>query len=203
MVTLDDVYGLEKLISAIEKVNDQVTRQFKSLSLDDFFARPGEKWSASDTLRHLTKTVNAVARAMRVPKVILGMAFGKIDRPSRQYFEIRELYQKHIDMNAGAGKYAPAWQEIPATQAEAEMLRRRTIKQWRKTGKSLVQSLNIWTDSKLDKYHLPHPILGKLSIREMLFFTLYHNLHHVGSVRRRVQEMHARQVRSGQDRRRT
>jgi len=36
----------------------------------------------------------------------------------------------------------------------------------------------------LDKFMLPHPLLGKLAVREMLFFTMYHNLHHVNNVRR-------------------
>jgi len=30
----------------------------------------------------------------------------------------------------------------------------------------------------VDQYQLPHPVLGKLTIREMLFFTIYHNLRH-------------------------
>jgi hypothetical protein len=32
---------------------------------------------------------------------------------------------------------------------------------------------------------MPHPLLGKLTVREMLLFTLYHNLHHVQNVARR------------------
>jgi hypothetical protein len=31
-------------------------------------------------------------------------------------------------------------------------------------------------------YRLPHPLLGKLTVREMLFFTVYHNAHHLDQV---------------------
>jgi hypothetical protein len=30
----------------------------------------------------------------------------------------------------------------------------------------------------LDEYLLPHPLIGKLTIREILYFTIYHNLRH-------------------------
>ena len=31
----------------------------------------------------------------------------------------------------------------------------------------------------LDKYVLPHPLLGKVTLREMLYFTIHHNEHHL------------------------
>lgn len=34
------------------------------------------------------------------------------------------------------------------------------------------------TCDELDKYILPHPLLGKLTIREMMYFTIYHVEHH-------------------------
>jgi hypothetical protein len=44
--------------------------------------------------------------------------------------------------------------------------------------KWLSEKLNKFTEEELDKYILPHPLLGKLTIREMMFFTIYHVLHH-------------------------
>jgi hypothetical protein len=35
-----------------------------------------------------------------------------------------------------------------------------------------------FSEAQLDEYVLPHPILGKLTIREMLYFTIYHATHH-------------------------
>jgi hypothetical protein len=43
-----------------------------------------------------------------------------------------------------------------------------------------------WSERQLDRIRLPHPVLGKLSVREMLFFTLYHNQHHIEAVKRRL-----------------
>jgi len=38
-------------------------------------------------------------------------------------------------------------------------------------------------EDDLDRVMLPHPLLGKLTLREMLFFTIYHVEHHLGILR--------------------
>lgn len=47
-------------------------------------------------------------------------------------------------------------------------------------------ALEGWSERDLDRIRMPHPILGMLTTREMLFFTLYHNRHHVEAARRRL-----------------
>ena len=42
----------------------------------------------------------------------------------------------------------------------------------------LLKKVENWKESDLDKYVLPHPLLGKISLREMLYFTDFHILHH-------------------------
>jgi hypothetical protein len=43
-----------------------------------------------------------------------------------------------------------------------------------------------WREEDLDRYRLPHPLLGKLTVREMLLFTVYHNYHHPRSLAARL-----------------
>ena len=35
-----------------------------------------------------------------------------------------------------------------------------------------------WSEEDLSSYVIPHPILGKFSVREMLYFTIFHTTHH-------------------------
>ena len=35
------------------------------------------------------------------------------------------------------------------------------------------------SEHKLDRCILPHPLLGKLTLREMIYFTIYHMEHHL------------------------
>ncbi len=49
---------------------------------------------------------------------------------------------------------------------------------WNQSSDDLLAAMDRWRDSDLDRLRLPHPLLGKLTVREMLYFTLYHNAHH-------------------------
>ncbi len=192
MENLDDVYMKDKLVAALKQVNRTVFDKFRDLSIDEFFDRPPGGWSPWDTLRHLVKSVNAVSGGALMPRFALGIAFGKnSNERSRRFAEVRDDYLRHLNRGANAGRYSPSLKPVPATQKEAETERHHAMRQWKKAAKRLARILNRWTNSELDRYLMPHPILGKISTREMLFFTLYHNLHHATAVELQVQERRA------------
>jgi len=39
-----------------------------------------------------------------------------------------------------------------------------------------------WSEKDLDKYVIPHPYLGKFSVRQMMYFTTFHTLHHAKAI---------------------
>lgn len=43
-----------------------------------------------------------------------------------------------------------------------------------------------WSETQLDSYLLPHPVLGRVTVREMLMFTLFHFDHHRDTVSSRM-----------------
>jgi len=46
------------------------------------------------------------------------------------------------------------------------------------THQKLIAKISNWKDEDLDHFLLPHPLLGKITLREMLYFTDFHILHH-------------------------
>lgn len=50
---------------------------------------------------------------------------------------------------------------------------------------TLCAAITRWPEPALDAHRLPHPLIGRLTVREMLLFTLYHNRHHLENVQRR------------------
>ncbi|CAN5267722.1 hypothetical protein BH11BAC6_BH11BAC6_08480 [soil metagenome] len=42
----------------------------------------------------------------------------------------------------------------------------------------LCKRVNAYKETALDIYILPHPLLGKLTLREMLYFNILHGEHH-------------------------
>ncbi len=41
-----------------------------------------------------------------------------------------------------------------------------------------MKRVDSFSEAQLDALILPHPLLGKLTLREMLYFTIYHVQHH-------------------------
>jgi uncharacterized damage-inducible protein DinB len=39
------------------------------------------------------------------------------------------------------------------------------------------------SEEDLDKHILPHPLIGKTTIREILYFTIYHVQHHQKAIK--------------------
>ena len=46
--------------------------------------------------------------------------------------------------------------------------------------------LDKWSEQQLDKIIAPHPLLGKLTFREILYFTIYHAKHHQLQIKRHL-----------------
>lgn len=164
-----------ELIAALKDSNGLVLNWFTEISAKDFFTRHGAVWSASDNLDHLIKSHKPIAKALKLPKFTLQAMFGKPETPSRSYEEICTIYRTEIVKGAQAsGRYLPN-QENPEN---AEQKKKELLEQFSKASAGLVSVAEKWTESELGGYLLPHPLIGKLTIREMLYFTIYHNLRH-------------------------
>ena len=101
---------------------------------------------------------------------------GKAEKPSVSYEELCKIYRDELAKGAlASGRYLPD-QESPSENAEQK--KKDLLEQWSTASDELVSVVELWDENDLDNYLLPHPILGKLTVREMIFFTIYHNLRH-------------------------
>ena len=56
--------------------------------------------------------------------------------------------------------------------------REKSLQKLGKLVQKLCGRLSKYTEEEFDQYILPHPLMGKLTLREMLYFTIYHVQHH-------------------------
>jgi len=113
---------------------------------------------------------------MKLPRLGLQATFGKATQPSRSYDEICALYIAKLTAGGQAsGRYLP---EQDASSESAKERKKDLLTVWARESEELVSTVQNWSDEDLDAYQLPHPLLGNLTVREMLYFTIYHNLRH-------------------------
>lgn len=184
LVAPDPQTGSE-IRAALGEVHRSSVRFWAEMTTDTFMARIGDAWSPAENVRHLTKSMRAVTKGLRMPRLVLLLAFGRATRPSRRYAEVRETYRARLAQGADAGRFAPEDRPTPPN-ANAERAR---IVQYHATALAEMDAaITRWPEGALDRRRLPHPLLGPLTVREMLLFTVYHNQHHVENVRRHLRE---------------
>jgi hypothetical protein len=166
----------------LRALHERSTVFWEAFSTAEFLAPIGEAWSPADNVRHLIKSIRPLAGGLRVPRLLVLLRFGPALRGSRGYAEIREVYHGALAKGADAGRFAPSPEGPPA---DPEAWRGEVMRRWREGADSLDEAIALWSEGSLDRCRMPHPLLGKLTVREMLLFTLYHNLHHVQNVARR------------------
>ena len=180
MISLGQPYGKSEIIEAWSDEYLEVGRLFASVEGEEFFAAPEGVWSPAENLVHLIRSARPVATALRIPKPLLRLRFGRMERPSQSFAAVRATY---VDVALAGGAVASG-AFIPQVTGSGREIKQRILKAWNGTGRLLERALAPWPEEALDRLALPHPLLGKLSVREMLFFTLYHTMHHVNDAQR-------------------
>ena len=170
--------------AAAQALHGEILRFLASIPTETFFARQGESWSPAWHVRHLAKANFPVGRALRLPKWVLRLIFGKAPELSRTFDKLREDYRARLAAGGQAGRFAPSDQEMPA---DLEAWRQEIVARYETSVNEWIAGSQSWSERDIDRVRLPHPLLGKLTVREMLFFTLYHNAHHMALVARRLE----------------
>jgi len=155
----------------LQENHHRFIKQIMDLPEADFLKSTNGKWTAGQQLDHLVKAVNPVNLALLLPGFLLKIVFGKANRASRSYDALVEKYQSKL---AAGGKASAPFIPKPVAVGDREKLSKRL----HALTASMVHRINSFSEAQLDTFILPHPLLGKLTFREMLYFTIYHAEHH-------------------------
>ncbi len=136
-----------------------------------------DKWTAAENIAHLVSATRMTAIPFMLPKFVPVLLYGKPNRTSHGYTKIVDNYIHKLEHGAKAsGVYIP--KKVNYTQAS---LHDKLNAQAEKLLSALESK---WTDEQLDHYQISHPILGLLTLRELAYFTIYHNGHHTELIRK-------------------
>jgi hypothetical protein len=161
----------EEIIMKLLNNHESFCEYVADLSDEDFMYAPAGKWTPGQQAEHIYRSLKPLNLVMGFPKPVMKMIFGKSNRPSKDFDSLVEKYKNKLSAGGKAsGRYIPepVWVE-QRTRVNEKIL---------STVGQLCKKVSRFSEEQLDHYILPHPLLGKLTLREMLYFTIYHVLHH-------------------------
>lgn len=180
MLTIGQPYSKVEIITALEAETQAVYDYFTAIPESEFFQAPADVWTPADNLVHLIKSASPVATALKLPKLALRARFGKAQQVTRPFTEVRATYMTFAD----AGQAIATGPFVPEVSTYTAAERERILQGWLKKSRQLISAIEAWKDEELDSLVLPHPLIGNMTLREILLFTIYHNMHHVNDVQR-------------------
>ncbi|HEX2908502.1 MAG TPA: DinB family protein [Phototrophicaceae bacterium] len=166
------------LIERLQRVQQTISDTVQGLSPAQFVTGTDTAWSAAGYLKHLILSIQPIARVVSRSAEQLRRRFGQPDRPALTYAEVVAAYRKRLDEGVRAEDYDAVVPSALLLPDGLENEQPYLLETWYDLHTKLLGAIENWNETDLDTCQLPHPALGILTIRELLFFTLYHNTLH-------------------------
>ena len=166
-----------EIITDAEKNFNRFSETCNSMDEELFFKKPTDKWSAAENIQHLIISTNMTTLAYRLPKFIVRLVAGKPNRPSRTYEELKDKYYKKLaDGGRASGVFVPKPIEI-------KYGKQKLMDNWLNASTAFIRALSKnRTEKDLDNYLAKHPLLGRITLRELCYFTIFHTEHHLEAI---------------------
>lgn len=157
--------------NSLEKRYSNFMEFIRGLSNGDFLFTHKDKWSAAQQLKHIVLCINPIVQVLGMSKTTIKQNFGTTKNQGRTYDKMLTEYLEKLNQGGKSpSKYVP---KLVSENEKSELLN--TLQ---KLIDKLNQELEAFTETELDTLCIPHPLLGSISLREMLYNTIYHVEHH-------------------------
>lgn len=177
-----DPQSKPEIVIRLRHVQRDLSDTVHTMSAVQFEAGTPQSWSPADYLKHLLLSVKPFAKALSFPPDALKRRFGEITRPPLPYAEVEAKYRARLAEGIRAEDYAavmPVTFRLPEGTTD---LRTTLVDLWDEAHERLFTGLEQWSEADLDTVQMLHPAVGAISVREMLFFTLFHNALHTRDI---------------------
>lgn len=162
----------KEIIEQLNRKNKDLVAWYTDRPMEAMDIAPEGAWTAGQHLLHLIKSTKPLAVGAGYPRILLRLKFGKTDGQSGSYDDVVKRYQSKLDSGGKAtGDFVP--REVKQTERDV------LVGRMKKEMNVLVNNLHKWSEKNLDNTAVPHPLIGKITLREMLYFTIYHMEHHL------------------------
>lgn len=129
------------------------------------------KWSVAQNVEHINLTLSRLGKFLSLPKPDIEANFGLSGRPSIGNEEFIKSYQNAL--TSGLQSPTPFVPEYNTDSSLQEL-----ITNGKKILENVISNLQNWSEEDMEQYQCPHPALGKITVKEMFYFTIFHVQYH-------------------------
>ena len=163
-----------------DKIADLLEEKYHTLLLfleaqddDKWTIGPKNKWTTGQHALHLLKNIKPLNDVLSMPRFLFKYTLGTTNREIRDYETIVNSYLQRLEDLKNSPSITSKKIKIPKIQDKRYILTRLQVE-----SKKLQYKIRRISDRNLDTLVLPHPVMGKMPIREILMLTAYHVDHH-------------------------
>lgn len=163
----------ETIISLLEDKHQELFNWIHKQPEDSYEKGPEGKWTTGQHIVHLVASIKQVNNALSYPKFLLKYKFGSSNREVRSYDEVAKRYQEKLSKNQERARKFNIEVKTPSKIKFNQLLATLQVQ-----NKKLQHKTKRWKNKDLNSLILPHPLMGKMPIREIIMWTGYHTEHH-------------------------
>jgi len=158
------------LLDQFEQAHVELISYVQTLPDSAYLYSHEDKWTAGQQLVHVLLCLQVTSKAL-LPAAVIGQRFGKTERPEMTFDELVRYYLAGL---ADGGKAPERFLPGPVGIGQREQVNAELMSLLA----TIRQQLMIYSEEEMSNLSLPHPFLGKLSIRELFYLMTYHAGHH-------------------------
>lgn len=168
----------EEIAHLIDAKHSELIHWLEQQPNETWTQGPEGKWTQGQQALHLLQSIVPLNNALSLPKFLIRYKFGKANRSVRDYNTIANRYNERLKDAKGKTFKGSQNMKIPEIDEKQYILNRLQTE-----SKKLQYKTKKISDKNLDKLILPHPLMGKMPIREIIMWTAHHVEHHTETLK--------------------
>lgn len=167
-----------EIVGLLEEKHKDLFNWLENQPKENWGLGPQKKWTTGQHIQHLVNSLQLLNNALSYPRFLLKYKFGTCNRQPRDYNTIVKKYQSKLSENKERAKTFNQNLKKPTLLERERLLTKYQIQQ-----KKLQFKTKKISDKNLDLLVIPHPLMGKMTLREIIMWTAYHTEHHTETLK--------------------
>lgn len=168
----------EAIVKLLEEKHQLLFDWLENQPEENWVKGPDGKWTTGQQVLHLATSLEMLNKGLSYPKFILKSKFGVRNRDLRDYKTVSANYFSKLKISQ---EIATKFNSTLKTPAISE--RKKLINTLKKEQQKLQRTTLKWKDKDLDRYLLPHPLMGRMPVREIIMWTACHTEDHTKTLK--------------------